>query len=259
MLRAPLLLSPTHWATSLSVCLRAAQTLLSIYFSILCPGIRVMAHRATLPADKERERQLQEASNLPPTWRQVQRITTSALLVLYAFWHGEATYDEAGRSCAIAILLLEFRRARWGSTLDAAQRSIRALAATSEIWLQPFLEEMLSDGREEYLVRRTAGLPSLSSVARDQEIQDQQHQHREDADLLQRSPNSIMSTTDAHTSLFPPQETPQQSSAGVVGMEVDAAAPPPLIPSTWSSVEMLSDTFNSFYPSVFLEFSTSPF
>lgn len=162
MLRSPLLLLKSHWVTSISICLRSAQTLLSIYFNILCPGIRVMAHTATPPVDDHEGRQLQEATNLPPTWRQVQRITTSALIVIYAFWHGEASYEESGRACAMAILLLEFRRTRWGSTLDYAQRSIRALTGISGIWLRPFLEELLPHASEECLARVTGEQPSLS-------------------------------------------------------------------------------------------------
>lgn len=187
--------------------------------------------------------------------RQVQRITTSALIVLYAFWHGEATYDEAGRSCAIAVLLLEFRRTRLGSTLDAAQRPIRALAATSEIWLRPFLEGILSNDGEECLDRRSADPPSSPSIGRDQS---QRHKHQEGADPVQRSPDSIPSTTYAYISAPPPQVAEQQPTVGIIGMG-GGVVPSPLIPSTWSDVEMISDTFNSFCPTLFSDFATSPF
>ncbi|KIW13784.1 hypothetical protein PV08_08975 [Exophiala spinifera] len=170
LLRSPLLLLKSHWVSSLSICVRSAQTLLSIYFNILGPGIRVMAHAATPPVDNHEGRQLQEATNLPPTWRQVQRITTSALIVIYCFWHGETSYEESGRACAMALLLLEFRRTRWGSTLDDAQRSIRALAGISGIWLRPFLEEMLPRASEECLARVAGDHPSFPFAQPDRSL-----------------------------------------------------------------------------------------
>lgn len=68
---------------------------------------------------------------------------TSALVIVYAFWKGEASYDECARSCATTLLLLEFQRTRWGSDVDTPARSLRELAVASGIAIRPYAEQLL--------------------------------------------------------------------------------------------------------------------
>ncbi|KUL86890.1 hypothetical protein ZTR_05365 [Talaromyces verruculosus] len=105
MLRTPFLLSNEHWLSSLGICIRAAQMLLSIYFDILGPSIQAIARADSPPTDRG-WKCAPRVNQLPPTWRQVRRIMTSVLILFYAFWYGEASYDETGRACARSILSL---------------------------------------------------------------------------------------------------------------------------------------------------------
>lgn len=47
------------------------------------------------------------------------RIMTSAFVVAIAYWHGEMAHGEASRYMAMARLLLEYPRWRWGENLEA--------------------------------------------------------------------------------------------------------------------------------------------
>lgn len=49
---------------------------------------------------------------------------TSALVVAIAYWHGEMAHGEASRYMAMARLLLEYPRWRWGENLDEAIRTV---------------------------------------------------------------------------------------------------------------------------------------
>ncbi|KAK5194603.1 hypothetical protein LTR99_003106 [Exophiala xenobiotica] len=101
-----------------------------------------------------------EKVKLPPTWRQVRRITTSMFIIFLAFWKGEVAYDEACRSYAMAIFLLEFQRTRWGSNMDDAISSLRSLASLSGFQLQPFMEQLIPEANDEYLTVITGTSPS---------------------------------------------------------------------------------------------------
>lgn len=117
--------------------------LLSIYFCVVSPSIRaiVSTHRPT--PDGPTARKLQSIAMLPPTWPQVRRIVTSAFLFLYAYWKGEAAYDECARSCATALLVLEFSRTRFGAKIDAPASSIKKLAKASRVTIRPFLSQQV--------------------------------------------------------------------------------------------------------------------
>ncbi|KAJ9494233.1 hypothetical protein H2202_010294 [Exophiala xenobiotica] len=160
MLRAPFLSSKTHWVASLSICLRAAQMLLTIYFTVSTPAIRLII-TSTLHGHESHAKSLwREKVKLPPTWRQVRRITTSMFIIFLAFWKGEVAYDEACRSYAMAIFLLEFQRTRWGSNMDDAISSLRSLASLSGFQLQPFMEQLIPEANDEYLTVITGTSPS---------------------------------------------------------------------------------------------------
>lgn len=150
-LRAPLLRSGTHWISSLAICHGAAQMLLSIYFEICEPAIRTITTSAINTYDDSLKRQIQESVKLPPTWRQVRRITTSTMVILYAFWKGETSHNEACRFCATALLLLEFQRTRYGPSIEEATSCIRELAETSGLSLQPFMKQLVPEASDEYL------------------------------------------------------------------------------------------------------------
>lgn len=151
MLRAPLLLSGDYWLSSVCICVRAAQMLLCTYLRILRPGLRVLANTALPAVGDQLKRELLEATSVPSTWRQVRRITTSALVVFYAFWRGEASHDEAGEAAATAALLLEFERTRWGSAIDEARKTIRDLSNLSGLDMYHYLEKILHKDGDEYL------------------------------------------------------------------------------------------------------------
>ena len=152
-MRAPFLLSEKHGIVLLNVCLRAAQMLLSIYFEISASSIRMMAAAGSHGYRDDLSKQLHAMAKLPPTWRQVRRITTSIFIIIYALWKGEAFYDETCRGTATAILLLEFQRVRWGGELQEAKNAIREIAALSGIKFRPFLQQLVPDATEEYIVR----------------------------------------------------------------------------------------------------------
>ncbi|KAK7903301.1 hypothetical protein LTR67_001319 [Exophiala xenobiotica] len=101
-----------------------------------------------------------EKVKLPPTWRQVRRITTSMFIIFLAFWKGEVAYDEACRAYAMAVFLLEFQRTRWGSNMDDAVSSLRSLASLSGFKLQPFMEQLIPEANDEYLTVITGTSPS---------------------------------------------------------------------------------------------------
>lgn len=150
MLRTPFLLSNEHWLSSLGICIRAAQMLLSIYFDILGPSIQAIARADSPPTDRGWKCALR-VNQLPPTWRQVRRIMTSVLILLYAFWYGEASYDETGRACAYALTLLEYERMRWGAALNDCRRSILSLAAVSGINSMEYIKWIIPGANEAFI------------------------------------------------------------------------------------------------------------
>lgn len=125
--------------------------LLSIYFDLFGPTIRVTATTAFQSCDETLKRQLQLIIMIPPTWRQVRRITTAIFVVVYAYWKGEVSYDEACRSASMALALLEFQRSRWGSSLQEAITSVRGLVASSGLLIRPFVQQLVPDATDAYL------------------------------------------------------------------------------------------------------------
>jgi hypothetical protein len=143
MLRAPWIYPPPYRATSLAICVRAAHMLLSIYFCVFGPSIRAIVRTCRPIPDSPTARRIQSTSMLPATWPQVRRLVTCAFLFLYAFWKGEAAYDECARSCATVLLVLEFSRTRFGAAIDAPASSIRRLAKASRVIIRPFVSQQV--------------------------------------------------------------------------------------------------------------------
>ena len=155
MLRAPFIGDSKHWISSISICIRAAQMLLSIYLLIYKPS----AIAPDQPAEHIMPFQpqfLQVNNNLPLTWRQVKRIVTSALLIVYAHWHDEASHEETCRGVATALLLLKCQRIRWKGEIDGAVKTLYALANLSNLKIEPYLSYLLP-GATTDVIRSVAG------------------------------------------------------------------------------------------------------
>ncbi|GFF31187.1 hypothetical protein IFM46972_03152, partial [Aspergillus udagawae] len=204
MLRTPFLMSNEHWLSSLSICIRAAQMLLSIYFDVLGPSILAIA-RADSPATDRLWKCAHRSNQLPPTWRQVRRIMTSVLVLFYAFWYGEVSYDEAGRAIAYALALLEFERMRWGAALNDSRRSILFLAAASGINSMEYIKWILPGANEGFIasVLDVDHTQAQADPTMDQQADDGGSSVLQDldsesfGDLL--SPNSVFSGVFPHT------------------------------------------------------------
>ena len=152
MLRVPYLLSDAHWMSSASICIRAAQMVLSIYFRTLEPAIVTVA-RTNLSAPHGHWNQgvFQEVAQLPPTWRQVRRIAASIFIIIYSFSYGEIAVDEAGRACAQSLALLEFQRNRWGAALDDLRRSVLSFTDACGIDVRDHLRSLLPQVTDKFI------------------------------------------------------------------------------------------------------------
>lgn len=195
--------------------------LLSIYFNTLGPAIQQIARANSPTSDREWKRAFKEVNQLPPTWRQVRRITTSVLLIVYAYWHGEVSHDEAGRACAHALALLEFQRMRWGTALNDARQSIFSLTSISGINIRSYLEDALS-GANEGLVTNILSVDRISAQA--DQIQEQQAYDGESSVLQDWESDSlgdILTSANLFPGPFPLTEWDFESSscAHFLGME----------------------------------------
>jgi hypothetical protein len=124
--------------------------LLAIYLDIFGPAIKVLSC-ASVPPDPDIKQRLRENIKLPPTWRQVHRIATSILIIMYGFWKGEVSYDEAARYCACALLLLEFQRIRWTSSLNQIVTTVKSIAFISHLDLRKSLKDILPSGNDAFI------------------------------------------------------------------------------------------------------------
>jgi hypothetical protein len=168
MLRAPFIEDSKHWISSISVCIRAAQMILSIYLQIYKPS----AITPDEPAERTTTFQpqfLQVDNNLPLTWRQVKRITTSALIIVYARWHGEASHEETCRAVATALLLLRCQRIRWRDEIDGAVKTLYELASLSGLKIEPYLLDLLPGATTDVL--RSAAGDQVSARYNDVQVQ----------------------------------------------------------------------------------------
>ena len=155
MLRAPFIEASKHWISSISVCIRAAQMLLSVYLQIYKPSA-ITPDQPADPTTPFPPQFLQVDNSLPLTWRQVKRITTSALVIVYAHWNGEASHEEACRGVATALLLLKCQRIRWRDEIDMAVKSLYELAKLSDLKIEAYLITLLPGANMDFL-RSVAG------------------------------------------------------------------------------------------------------
>lgn len=143
ILRVPSINSGTHWISSLSICVRAAQMLLSIYLGIYKPVVQNSIEDIEPTISHSSSQSLLIDNAMPPTWRQVKRITTSAFVIIYAYWRGEASSEEASRFLAISLLLLHCQRVRWKHELSEAMGSLRELIGLSGLEIGSALSRLL--------------------------------------------------------------------------------------------------------------------
>ncbi|KAE8352450.1 hypothetical protein BDV28DRAFT_135097 [Aspergillus coremiiformis] len=134
------------WIPSMSICVRSSQMILLLYFqtySPITPGSQdhhSLQHKlsAGLPI-------LSMESRMPLTWRQVKRIMTSAFILIYAYWHGEVTFEEVCRGTATALVLHECQRVRWGRGLDGVMTVLRDMVGICGMTILPYLSNLLPD------------------------------------------------------------------------------------------------------------------
>jgi hypothetical protein len=117
--------------------------LLSIYIGIYKPGVQnaiehIEPALSPLPAQS-----LLIDNAMPPTWRQVKRLTTSAFVIMYAYWRGEASAEETSRYVAMALLLLHCQRVRWKHELTEAMGTLEDLIGLSGLELGPAFSILL--------------------------------------------------------------------------------------------------------------------
>lgn len=135
------------WIPSMSICVRSSQMILLLYFQTYNPTIHpgsqdphTIQHKLSsgLPI-------LSMEGRMPLTWRQVKRIMASAFILIYAYWHGEVTFEEVCRSTAMALVLHECQRVRWGKELDGAMTVLRKIAGICGMTILPNLSSLLPD------------------------------------------------------------------------------------------------------------------
>lgn len=102
------------------------------------------------------------ACKLATTWRQVKRIMMSAYVIVFAYWHGEMMHEEASRYIAMARLLLEYPRWRWGEKLDEALQTLADISRLSDFKIYDHTQALLP-GADEQFLRRAEGLHLVSA------------------------------------------------------------------------------------------------
>jgi len=90
-------------------------------------------------------------ASLAVTWRQVRRITLSTFVVIFAYWHGELLHDEASRYVAMARLLLEYPRWRWGEALNEVVETLFDISGFADFSVHKHMQMLLPDQSEDYL------------------------------------------------------------------------------------------------------------
>lgn len=151
-LRASGLLEEESWVPSISVCVHAAEGVLTTYLQL---------HRCVLSAllthnEPNTDECLEPAAyKLPTTWRQVKRIMMSTFVIIIAYWHGEMAHGEASRYIAMARLLLEYPRWRWAAKLDSPIQTLCDVSRLGEFNLEEHMR-LLLPGLDESLLRPPA-------------------------------------------------------------------------------------------------------
>lgn len=152
-LRAHGLSTQTSWLPSLCICVHAAQSVLATYFQLYQPVLLTLAQQSSSQNTRTDKLSIPVAFKLAVTWRQVRRVMLSAFVIIFAYWHGEILHSEASRYMAMARLLLEYPRWRWGS--DKLSDAMQTLVDVASLADFPLLEHMQSllPGVDEHFLR----------------------------------------------------------------------------------------------------------
>nr|POF13027.1 hypothetical protein CFP56_10175 [Quercus suber] len=142
-LRAPGLASKANWLPSLSICVHAAEGVLSTYLLLYEPVLVALARQSHGQYSKTDECSTPIAHKLAATWRQVRRIMMSVFVIVFAYWHGELIHIEAARFLAIARLLLEYPRWKWGERLEEAIQTLLDISKLSNFDLDNQMRALL--------------------------------------------------------------------------------------------------------------------
>ncbi|KAB8071349.1 hypothetical protein BDV29DRAFT_19130 [Aspergillus leporis] len=130
------------WISSMSICVRSSQMILLLYFQTYNPSIyrdqTTLEHKLSTGQPI-----LSMEGRMPLAWRQVKRIVASAFILIYAYWHGEVTFEEVCRGTAMALVLHECQRVRWGKELDGAMTVLRDIAGICGMTILPHLSGLL--------------------------------------------------------------------------------------------------------------------
>ncbi|RDI82330.1 hypothetical protein Vi05172_g7599 [Venturia inaequalis] len=164
ILRVPSINSGTHWISSLSICVRAAQMLLSIYLRIYKPLVQNSSEHIEPTISHPSLQILLIDNHIPPTWRQVKRITTSAFVIIYAYWRGEVSSEEASRFIAISLLLLHCQRVRWQHELLEPIGSLKELIGLSALDIGPALSRLLPGATFDFISAIASNSTSYAEV-----------------------------------------------------------------------------------------------
>lgn len=168
-LRAQGLSVQSSWLLSLSTCIHAAQGVLSAYLQLYRPVLAMLAKQFNAQDVQIDKLSTPNAASLAVTWRQVRRIMLSAFMVIFAYWHGELLHDEASRYVAMARLLLEYPRWRWGEALDEAIQTLFDISSFANFCTYEHMQTLLPGQSEDFLrslcTRTPMAMPNSSDAA----------------------------------------------------------------------------------------------
>lgn len=150
-LRATGLLEQASWLPSLCICVHAAEGVLSTYFQLYRPVLTALVKQRSAPDAYTAHSSMPIAGKLATTWRQVKRIMMSAFVIIFTYWHGEMVREEASRYIAMARLLLEYPRWRWGRRLDEAIYTLVDISRLSDFDLYDHTQMLLPGANEKFL------------------------------------------------------------------------------------------------------------
>nr|POF26035.1 hypothetical protein CFP56_22183 [Quercus suber] len=149
-LRAPGLSNKATWLPSLSICLHAAGGVLSTYLLLYQPVLVTLARQSNKDTHSTDKTLTPIAHKLAATWRQVRRIMMSVFVIAFAYWHGELIHTEAARYMAIARLLLEYPRWKWGEKLNEAIQTLIDISHFSDFILEDHMRALLPEVNERF-------------------------------------------------------------------------------------------------------------
>lgn len=159
-LRAPGLSTQASWLPSLCICTHAAQNVLATYLQLYQPVLIGLAEQCNARDVQTENSSTAILCSLAVTWRQVKRIMASAFVIIFAYWHGEILHSEASRYMAMARLLLEYPRWRWGEKLDKAVQTLVDISGLADFSIYQHMNTVLPGLNEQFLRHICSPLPS---------------------------------------------------------------------------------------------------